>query len=149
MKIALGLAALAILTAMHPVFGSGQSAAMVPHGDRQSARFVRCLSPVRVNCVVDGDTFWYRGAKIRIADINAPELSAPHCPAEAALAARATRRLTALLNAGRFTLDPADRATDSYGRHLFVVRRAGASLGAMLTAEGLAERWRGYRRNWC
>jgi endonuclease YncB( thermonuclease family) len=104
---------------------------------------------VRVSCVVDGDTFWYRGAKIRIADINAPEVSTPHCAAEARLGARATTRLAELLNAGAFTLEPTDRAHDSYGRKLFTVTRAGASLGASLEAEGLAEHWRGYRGDWC
>lgn len=117
--------------------------------DREIARFARCAGPARVSCVVDGDTFWYRGDRIRIADINAPELSEPRCRAEAALARRAAARLTALLNAGAFTLAPAERPRDSYGRRLAVVTRAGASLGARLTAEGLAERWRGWRRGWC
>ena len=49
----------------------------------------------------------------------------------------------------RFTLEPADRLTDRYGRKLFVVTRAGTSLGRRLEAEGLAEPWRGWRRDWC
>jgi endonuclease YncB( thermonuclease family) len=32
--------------------------------------------------VVDGDTFWFRGEKIRIADIDTPELSPPRCERE-------------------------------------------------------------------
>ncbi len=43
------------------------------------ARFSLCDGPVRVNCVVDGDTFWFRGDKIRIADIDAPEIVSPRC----------------------------------------------------------------------
>lgn len=117
--------------------------------DRERARFGPCAGPVRIDCVVDGDTFWYGGEKIRIADINTPEVSRPDCPAEAALGARATRRLTALLNAGPFTLEPTDRATDRYGRSLRVVTRGGESLGETLVDEGLAERWRGYRGGWC
>jgi endonuclease YncB( thermonuclease family) len=128
--------------------GGAPAAAAFPH-DGEIARFTRCAGRVRVTCVIDGDTFWYRGAKIRLADINAPETSEPRCAAEAALGARATRRLTELLNAGPFTLGPADRATDRYGRRLFVVTRAGASLGRRLEAEGLAEPWRGWRRDWC
>jgi micrococcal nuclease len=127
--------------------------ALSPAHDHEVARFARCAGPVRVTCVVDGDTFWYRGAKIRVADINAPEVSAPRCAAEARLGARATRRLAALLSAGPFTLQPADRARDSYGRRLFTVTRGGESLGAALEAEGLAEHWRGpgrdWRSNWC
>ena len=133
-----------------PFAGAGQSAGGQAVGtDRERARFGPCAGPVRIDCVVDGDTFWYGGEKIRIADINTPEVSRPDCPAEAALGARATRRLTALLNAGPFTLEPTDRATDRYGRSLRVVTRGGESLGETLVDEGLAERWRGYRGEWC
>jgi micrococcal nuclease len=117
--------------------------------DREAASFDLCEGPVRVTCVVDGDTFWYRGLKIRIADINAPELSSPSCAHEARLALAATRRLTALLNAGPFSLATGERATDRYGRALRVVLRSGRSLGAVLESEGLAERWQGRRGDWC
>ncbi len=117
--------------------------------DREAASFGLCEGPIRVSCVVDGDTFWYRGLKIRIADINAPELSSPSCAHEARLAAAATRRLVALLNAGPFTLATGERETDRYGRALRVVLRGGRSLGAVLEAEGLAEHWQGRRGDWC
>lgn len=117
--------------------------------DTEHAQFARCEGGHRVTCVVDGDTIWYRGTRIRIADINAPEVSEPQCDYEASLGARATERLTALLNAGPFSLAPIDRDHDTYGRRLLVVTRGGRSLGDTLVAEGLAERWRGYRRNWC
>ena len=42
--------------------------------DRESARFTLCASGPRTNCVVDGDTIYYRGTKIRIADIDTPTL---------------------------------------------------------------------------
>jgi endonuclease YncB( thermonuclease family) len=122
---------------------------LVAATDPESARFGRCKGAVRVNCVVDGDTIWYLGTKIRLADINAPETGDPRCPAEAALGERATRWLTELLNAGSFSLEPGDRNRDSYGRQLRTISRGGHSLGAALVAEGLAEPWRGYRRNWC
>jgi endonuclease YncB( thermonuclease family) len=118
-------------------------------GDTEQAQFGQCAGARRMTCVVDGDTIWYRGTKIRIADINAPETSSPGCASEAALGRRATARLTQLLNAGPFSLAPADRAHDTYGRSLLVVTRGGKSLGDTLVAEGLAERWRGYRRDWC
>lgn len=144
------MAPLAALTAFYLWDGSSPAASALPRGpDREAARFARCAGPARVTCVVDGDTFWYAGTKIRIADINAPEVGEPGCAAEAALGARATARLTELLNQGPFTLVPADRATDAYGRRLFTVTRGGESLGAALEAEGLAEPWRGRRRDWC
>ena len=117
--------------------------------DRESARFAICGGGARVNCVVDGDTFWYRGAKYRVADINTPEVSEPQCDREAALGAAATDRLHALLNQGAFTLERTGRDRDRYGRLLRVVTRGGESLGGVLVREGLAEEWRGYRGSWC
>lgn len=113
--------------------------------------FDMCGGGARVNCVVDGDTFWYRGEKIRIADINTPEVSEPGCAREAALGAKATRRLQALLNQGAFSLgfDPTGRDTDRYGRKLRTVHRNGESIGKALVAEGLAETWKGRRSSWC
>lgn len=117
--------------------------------DNETARFARCTGLARESCVIDGDTFWYRGEKIRIADINTPETSTPRCAREAELGEKATLRLTALLNAGPFSLEPVERETDRYGRTLRVVTRGGESLGGALVAEGLAEEWQGYRGGWC
>lgn len=119
--------------------------------DTESARFSICGGGVRINCVVDGDTFWYQGEKIRIADINTPEVSDPGCAEEASLGRRATGRLLVLLNEGPFTLEPTGegRDRDVYGRLLRTVTREGESLGDALVDDGLAERWRGYRRDWC
>ena len=117
--------------------------------DTESARFEACGRGERINCVVDGDTFWYAGEKIRLADINTPEVSRPRCPREAALGARASARLQALLNQGAFTLETVDRDRDAYGRLLRTVTRQGESVGAVLVREGLAEEWRGRRSGWC
>ncbi len=114
-----------------------------------AAGIALCAAGPRSTCVVDGDTFWLGGEKIRIADINAPETSHPGCPMEAAQGAAATRRLIVLLNAGPFALETGRRDRDRYGRALRVVTRNGRSLGAQLVAEGLAEPWRGRRSDWC
>lgn len=111
--------------------------------------FTLCAEGPRVNCVVDGDTLWANGEKVRLADINAPETHQPGCAAERELGDKATRRLIALLNAGPFTLEFADRPVDRYGRLLRVAVRRGQSLGAQLVTEGLAEPWRGRRSDWC
>lgn len=110
-----------------------------------------CAGPIRVTCVVDGDTIWYKGEKIRLADLDAPEVFSPACPREAELGRRATARLQALLAAGPFTLEPnpVGRARDRYGHTLMVATRGGESIGARLVAEGLAERWGGPRVEWC
>ena len=115
---------------------------------RQSApRFAECGRGKRVTCVVDGDTFWLNGTKIRIADIDTPEVFSPKCPAERTLGEAATRRLTALLNEGPFDLT--GDGEDRYGRALRVVERGGVSVSAALVHEGLAEEWGGRRRGWC
>ena len=129
------------------VFATRTEAQSIPDGER--ALFTRCEGSGRVTCVVDGDTIWYRGTKIRIADINTPEISRPSCAHEADLGERATLRLTALLNAGGFTLERDGRDEDRYGRKLRVVTRGGRSLGEVLVTEGLAERWQGRRSSWC
>lgn len=103
-----------------------------------------------VDCVVDGDTFWMAGTKIRIADIDTPETHPARCAREAELGAAATARLHALLNGGAVELEPIDRDTDRYGRKLRIVRVDGRGVGDTLVAEGLARRYAGRRRaGWC
>jgi len=46
------------------------------------------------NCVVDGDTFYLNGAKVRIAGIDAPETHDYHCTSELELGERAARQLS-------------------------------------------------------
>ena len=115
--------------------------------DTLRARFHLCHSGGGSNCVVDGDTFWFRGQKIRIADIDTPETHPPRCAEEARLGATATQRLHGLLNAGPFTLEGS--GDDRYGRALRTVTRGGASLGGVLVDEGLARWYGGGRETWC
>jgi endonuclease YncB( thermonuclease family) len=111
--------------------------------------FGLCFTGGGINCVVDGDTFWIDGEKVRVADIDAPETHPPRCAREARLGNAATTRLQALLNAGPVMLVPIDRDVDRYGRKLRIVEREGRALGDMLMREGLA-RERGVRREpWC
>ena len=109
-----------------------------------------CQPGPRDNCVVDGDTFWLNGEKLRIADIDTPEISEPKCDAEKALGIRSTMRLIVLLNAGPFELSTVGtRDRDRHGRLLRVVTRRGQSIGDQLVAEGLARTWTGRREPWC
>lgn len=118
-------------------------------GDTLTGAFTLCGSGRRIDCVVDGDTFWHHGIKIRIADIDTPELSPPRCEAERVKGEAAKRRLQSLLNAGPFSLTSSGRDEDRYGRKLRTVRRGEASLGGILIREGLARRWDGARHPWC
>ena len=117
--------------------------------DAERASFSLCGQGARVNCVVDGDTLYYQGVKIRIADIDTPETNPPRCAEEGRLGNAATQRLLQLANAGPFTLQSIDRDEDRYGRKLRVLTRKGESLGGVLVAEGLARWYQGGRRPWC
>ena len=117
--------------------------------DTETANFSFCHSGGGTNCVVDGDTIWYQGNNIRIADIDTPETHPPSCAREAELGATATQRLQSLLNAGSFSVESTDRDADRYGRQLRVLTRGGESIGGMLVEEGLARWYGGGRQSWC
>lgn len=126
------------------------AASALSGGKAVSARFTICGHAKRIDCMVDGDTFWMAGTKIRIADIDTPETHPPRCAREARLGQAATLKMQALLNAGPFTLTPIKRDVDRYGRKLRIVERDGVSLGAVLVRHGLARRYGGGKRaGWC
>ncbi|WP_336985536.1 thermonuclease family protein [Altererythrobacter aquiaggeris] len=116
-----------------------------------TAKFSKCAFGSRSNCIVDGDTIWYRGEKIRIADIDTPEVGNAGCDREKSLGDQATDRMQALLNEGSFTLTrpPGTPNRDRYDRLLRVAERGGVSVGDVLVDEGLAEEWGGKRIAWC
>ena len=124
-------------------FGSASAEARTTHS------FAVC-GMVRRTCVVDGDTIWLEGLKIRIADIDTPEISQPRCDYEYDLGIKARDRLLVLLNQGEFSSVPiGNRDEDQYGRKLRVLTRDGRSIGVQLVAEGLARTWSGRREPWC
>jgi endonuclease YncB( thermonuclease family) len=99
--------------------------------------------------VVDGDTFYLGGEKIRIAGIDAPETHPSRCPSEEALGNAATARLQELLSGGAITLSSIDRDRDRYGRLLRNVAVDGQDVGDTLVAEGVARPYGSGRRSWC
>ncbi len=105
-----------------------------------------CSGPKRVTCVVDGDTVWIKGEKIRLDGIDAPEPYG-HCYDELIGAAKATERLRVLLTANRFTI--ARSGKDRYGRTLAKIMIGDRSAGEIMMSEGLVRKWRGHRENWC
>lgn len=111
--------------------------------------FGLCHTGGGTNCVVDGDTIWFQGQNIRIADIDAPETHDWHCPTEKALGDKATARLHELVNSGPITLQPIDRDQDVYGRKLRLVFVNGQSVGRTLVSEGVAHRYVRGKLPWC
>lgn len=122
--------------------GSGQNEAI-------RASFGLCFTGGGRNCVVDGDTFWIGGEKVRIAGIDAPETHPSRCPQEAALGSQATTMLRDLLNGGAITLTRIDRDRDSYGRLLRNVAVDGQDVGEAMIAAGVAREYGGGRQPWC
>ena len=113
-------------------------------------RFKVCTGPVPRTCVVDGDTIWLEGEKIRIADIDTPEIGEAKCQSEHDRGILARDRLAGLLNEGKFDVIPGGgRNEDQYGRKLRVLTRDGLSLGNVLVSEGIARTWSGQREPWC
>lgn len=104
-----------------------------------------CPPGPRDNCVVDGDSIWWEGERVRLMDIDAPEMQG-QCEYETRLAVQSRDRLAQILGSG-FSIYR--DGTDRYGRTLAVVTVNGRSAGDMLVAEGLARTWSGRREPWC
>ena len=98
--------------------------------------------------VVDGDTLDVAGERIRIVNIDTPEMPPKaECASEADGALRARDSLDTFVRAGSVTLERT--GTDRYGRTLAHVRVDGEDAGEALVAAGLARPWDGRRRSWC
>ena len=104
-----------------------------------------CSSSPRIDCIHDGDTFWHKGEKVRISDIDTPELNGK-CSYEKRLAIKARDRLEEIL---REPYQIHREGKDRYGRTLAVVTVNGRSVGNQLVSEGLARTWTGRRKTWC
>jgi micrococcal nuclease len=108
-----------------------------------AAAIAVCAPPPahRFHCVHDGDTVWWEGEKIRISDIDTPELDGK-CPSERRRALAARDRLVELLNRPGVRVERA--GFDFYHRRL---ARFG-DVGDQLVREGHA-RAEKRRRSWC
>ncbi|WP_299356727.1 thermonuclease family protein [uncultured Shimia sp.] len=115
----------------------------------QSSTIEKCGSAKRVTCVVDGDTIWFEGEKIRLKDFDTPEPTTNVCggQSEKALASKASSRLLELLNENEFTIDRDGK--DKYGRTLAKIRIGGKNVGDILISEGLARSWPDGDEFWC
>lgn len=101
-------------------------------------------------CIVDGDTLWLRGKKIRLKDFDTPETYQALCggSSERRLGKKATYRLRDLLNSNRWTIEyfGLDR---SKKRRLATIRIGGRDVGDILISERLARKWPDGDEWWC
>ncbi|MBV7379681.1 thermonuclease family protein [Maritimibacter sp. DP4N28-5] len=109
----------------------------------------KCGSGPRATCVVDGDTFWFEGEKVRAMGYDTPEPMTNLCGGsrEKQLADLATQRFVELFNTSRITMER--RGRDRYGRTLAIIRADGDLVADILISEGLARRYPDGREFWC
>jgi endonuclease YncB( thermonuclease family) len=112
-----------------------------------AADFRTCKGGHRVTCVVDGDTFWFRGEKIRVDGYDSPEMGQPKCSRPAAGAVEARNALTQLLNSGTVELDRT--GVDRYGRTLARVLVNGQDITETMIDAGHARRYQRGQQAWC
>lgn len=129
---------------------SGRLVAQADAAPRQEATSGAAVGQIRAADIriTDGDTFRVLEERIRIENIDTPEMPGrARCPAEAKLALQAKARLGQLLASGDIRL--ARRGEDRYGRTLARVSVNGVDVGEQLVREGAAQRWAGRKAQWC
>lgn len=152
LSVPVWVALVAGIVLLRPDFGSKElgTAEIAPARLAISQRFDFCSWSSQSYCVIDGDTIRYAGTKIRIEDIDTPEIHDYKCDGELERGLRAKSRLLELINAGPFEIIyNGGRDEDQYGRKLRRIVRNGLSLGELLVDEGLARPYAGGRRSWC
>ncbi|MEK1852795.1 MAG: thermonuclease family protein [Phyllobacterium sp.] len=103
--------------------------------------------------VIDGDTIHYNGERIRIANIDTPEITQAKCDSELKRGLEAKAFLKELIDGRPLIINRGDphtgRMTDQYGRTLALVSTGGRDVGTILVQRRLARPWTGRRMPWC
>lgn len=98
--------------------------------------------------VIDGDTLRIGAERIRLIDIDAPEMgNGARCDAERNLAELAKEKLTEIVVGQPFDIER--HGKDRFGRTLAYIRVSGADVGEMLIRARVAVKWEGRRHEWC
>jgi endonuclease YncB( thermonuclease family) len=98
--------------------------------------------------VIDGDTLRIGAERIRLINIDAPEMSnGAECDAERQLAEVAKQKMTEIVAGQQLQVRREDK--DRFGRTLAYIRVRGADLGEMLVMARVAVRWEGRQHDWC
>jgi endonuclease YncB( thermonuclease family) len=119
-------------------------------GENFQAKFYFCGTSGLDNCVMSGDTFWYKKTKIVLADIAAPRTDGAACQQERDRGFAAKVRLKDLLSSGRFDLETLKvQSAGAAPGVMRVATRGGRSLGSILVSEGLAKPRMARQQSWC
>ena len=136
-RVQIGLAALVLAFA-----ADAAHAIDICSGGNRAAR--------KVTCVVDGDTIWQNGVKMRLLDIDTPETFEAQCSREKLLGEKAKLRLQALMARGYRIADSGSKDRTSDRRDLVrVILADGRDAGKVLLREGLAQPWPNKGNRWC
>lgn len=104
----------------------------------------------KVTCVVDGDTIWHDGVKMRLLEVDTPETFEAQCDREKHLGEKAKLRLQALMSNGYRLADSGTKDRTSDHRNLVhVILPDGRDAGKVLVKEGLAQLWPNKGNRWC
>lgn len=93
------------------------------------------------NCVADGNTFWLKGVRMKLAGIEVPQTDQARCLEERQRGFTAKVRLRDMLNAGGFQVASAGGAA--------TLSRSGVSFADQLMREGLARPAGARNQSWC
>ncbi len=93
------------------------------------------------NCVADGNTFWLKGVKMKLAGIDVPQTDQARCLEERQRGFTAKVRLRDMLNSGGFQVASAGGAS--------TLSRSGVSFADQLVREGLARPVGARNQSWC
>lgn len=93
------------------------------------------------NCVADGNTFWLKGAKMKLAGIAVPQTDQARCLEERQKGFAAKVRLRDMLNGGNFQVASMGGAS--------TLSRSGVSFADQLVREGLALPAGRGNQSWC
>lgn len=101
----------------------------------------------RINCIVDGDTLWVDGEKMRLVGVDTPEVDG-RCHRERVLAQQATDLHLSLIQTGIVSI--AREGQDRFGRTLVRIQTHAGPVGPTLLDHGLADIFGdGVRMEWC
>lgn len=121
----------------------------------QALTFEKCVPGQKRSatetCVVDGDTIWLDGVKIRLKDFDTPEPQTNICGgrSEIDLAHRASDRLIELLNTNDWSIEYFGWDSTQEKRRLATIRVNGVDVGQTLVSERLARWWPDGEEWWC
>lgn len=118
-------------------------------GCKATAQTPRSVDPTTYVRVIDGDTIVFRGERVRLLNIDTPELPPKaKCWAEAALAVKAAEEMLGQVERAS-SIRIERNGKDRYGRTLARVYDGGQDIGERLVNMGVAARWTGRRWDWC